>query len=242
MKKNTNDKSKIKKQKTGRTFKASYIGVGLVLGVFCLSFLLVTRFVNNALPSEKLYTLPTPPPLATKRPDIPVAANPPQSVLLAASPAPSTVANNQSPAIAVAAKPDTLEIILPADGQISNPFSNEALVYSQTLGDWRIHNGIDIQTEKGAEVKAAADGTILKAYEDSLMGYTIIIKHNETYQTIYQNLDSCEMVTEGQNVTQEQRIATVGNSAAAELLEESHLHFAVLAGKAYLNPEDFLHK
>ncbi len=242
MKQNSKNNSKTKKNKTKKTVKASYIGVSLVLGVFCLSFLLVTRFANHALPSEKLYTLPTPPPLATKRSDIPVVANPPQSVLLAASPAPSAVANNQSPAIAVAAKPDTLELILPIDGQIVNPFSSEALVYSKTLSDWRIHNGIDIQTENGTEVKAAADGTILKAYEDSLMGFTIIIKHNETYQTIYQNLASCEMVTEGQTVTQGQSIAAVGNSAAAELLEESHLHFAVLAGKAYLNPEDFLHK
>ena len=142
--------------------------------------------------------------------------------------------------MAVAAKPDTVSLILPAKGNLLKPFSADELYYSKTLGDWRSHNGIDIEADQVAEVLAAADGVIEKAFCDAQMGYTIIIRHNDTYQTVYQNLASCEMVKPGQTVTQGQCIAAVGNSAKAELLDESHLHFALMANGNFQNPMEFI--
>ncbi len=137
-------------------------------------------------------------------------------------------------------QPEVLEIIMPAEGEILVPYSMEKLIKSKTLGDWRVHHGIDIKTEPGAKVLAAQDGVVEETYEDALMGHTIVLSHGERFQTIYQNLASTQMVQAGQSVTKGECIAVVGNSAASELLEDTHLHFAVKENGVYQNPEAFL--
>ena len=57
---------------------------------------------------------------------------------------------------------------------------------------------------------------------------------------MYQNLASVNMVEVGMQVTAGQAIGAVGNSAAAELLEESHLHFALLAEESFVDPIPFI--
>jgi len=132
------------------------------------------------------------------------------------------------------------EIEMPCEGEVLVGFSKDKLVLSKTLGDWRAHNGIDVAADLGNEVKAAADGIVEKAYLDPLMGHTIIVRHDEEHQTIYQNLASTEMVKEGQAVAKGQCLGAVGDSAPAEMLERAHLHFAVMEKETFVNPIDFV--
>lgn len=224
-------------QKKSREKKAPYIGAGIAIGLALGGLAFVWQLSNVTLPSEESLTLalPTAPPVMTPRSSsTPLPAS-------SALPAAAEAAEPEVQAVS-AAVTDELQIIRPLAGEISVGFSADRLVFSKTLGDWRIHNGIDFQADSGTEVKAAADGIIERAYQDPQMGYTIIISHSPSYKTVYQNLASTEMVSEGQQVTQGQGIAAVGSSAAAELLDDAHLHFAVLKNETYCDPLEFLPK
>lgn len=67
--------------------------------------------------------------------------------------------------------------MLPLGNEVLKAFSGGQPVYSETMKDWRTHNGTDFKGEIGAEVKAAADGTILKVENDPLWGGVIEIDH-----------------------------------------------------------------
>ena len=51
----------------------------------------------------------------------------------------------------------------------------EALAYSETMGDWRTHDGMDLAVSLGTKVIATAAGTVSKVFEDPFMGTTVEI-------------------------------------------------------------------
>lgn len=132
------------------------------------------------------------------------------------------------------------EFKMPVAGDIMKEFANNKLVYSSTLDVWTTHNGIDIAADKTTVVAAAADGTVSSIKNDPRYGLTIIIEHVNGYKTVYSNLLTTEFVVEGEKVTQGQTIGTVGNSAAFEIADESHLHFELLKNNEQQDPELYL--
>ena len=159
------------------------------------------------------------------------------SPTLAASPSPSPSATQ--PQTTAPAK-TTISLSLPVDGEIVKEFSQEELLYSETLNQWMTHGGIDLAAAEGTEVKAAMAGTVESAESDGLMGYTVVIKHNDDYRTVYSNLAETDTVKAGDVVAEGQVIGTVGKTAISESLEESHLHFELLQGETRENPEQYL--
>ncbi len=240
MKQKNNHKKDEKQKSKKRIKKASYIGAAALIFVGLVSATTHKRLSDISLslentpitlPTQVTYSLPTPsatPTIAPTKP--PTPANLPAH----------TPSASAEPAITTAAESKPLLIILPAEGEIIKPFSKDSLLRSKTMGDWRAHIGIDIAAEPVSGVMAAADGVVEEAYNDPLMGFTIIITHPGGYQTCYQNLASTEMVSKGQTVTQGQIIAAVGHSASAELLDDSHIHFAVIKDGDDVNPIDFI--
>lgn len=136
--------------------------------------------------------------------------------------------------------PEPVKLIMPAGGEILTPHSDTNLVYSKTLEDWRLHQGMDIRADIGAAVSAAADGTVVDFYEDPRLGITIVIDHGQGLKTKYSNLSSAEMVEMGKPVKKGDAIATVGDTAAFEVADEAHLHFEVWKDDVCVQPTDYL--
>ncbi len=130
--------------------------------------------------------------------------------------------------------------VAPIKGEILREFATDSLVYSDTLKEWITHNGIDIKADKTSVVSAAADGTVYAIKNDPRYGLTVIINHDDGYQTIYSNLLTAEFVVQGEEVTQGQTIGTVGNSAAFEISDDYHLHFELLKDNEYLDPTIYM--
>ncbi len=130
--------------------------------------------------------------------------------------------------------------VKPVDGEIIKAFSKEELAFSETLEEWTTHLGIDIRAEESTEVVAAESGTVKSIKNDPRNGLTIIIEHEDGYQTVYSNLQTLEYVIEGEKIEKGQVIAVVGNTAASEAKEESHLHFEVLKDYEQVNPNDYM--
>lgn len=133
-----------------------------------------------------------------------------------------------------------LTFIKPTDGEIIAEFAQENLIYSDTLKEWITHTGIDIKADKTSVIKASADGVVTSILNDPRYGLTVVISHDEGYETIYSNLLTAEFVVEGEEVKQGQTIGTAGNTASFESGMESHLHFEIMQDGKYLNPSIYL--
>ena len=128
----------------------------------------------------------------------------------------------------------------PVEGEIVREFAQDNLVYSETLEEWVTHNGIDIKADKTTVVKAAEAGVVKSIKNDPRYGLTIVIEHDDTYQTVYSNLLTSEFVVEGETVEKGQSIGTVGNSAVFEIADEPHLHFEILKDAIAIDPSIYI--
>lgn len=128
----------------------------------------------------------------------------------------------------------------PVTGDVLTEYAKDKLVYSNTLGEWITHTGIDIKAEKTTVVKASADGTVKAIKTDPRYGLTVVIEHTNGFSTVYSNLLTAEFVKEGEKVTSGQTIGTVGNTASFEILDESHLHFEILKNGEQIDPNMYL--
>lgn len=135
---------------------------------------------------------------------------------------------------------EEFEMIPPVEGNIIIPFSDNQLIFSKTMNDYRIHTGIDIKAPVLSRVYAVEDGITAEVKDDSLMGKTIIIDHENGFKSIYKNLSSAEMVNIGDSVKKGSVISGVGESAITEIKEESHLHFELEKDGIKVNPEDYI--
>ncbi len=128
----------------------------------------------------------------------------------------------------------------PVEGEIMKNYAKDNLVYSETLQEWVTHLGIDIKADKTTVVKASEAGTVKTIKNDPRYGLTIMIEHDEGYQTVYANLLSSEFVIEGEKVEKGQSIGTVGNTATFEIADEPHLHFEILKDGVQIDPSSYI--
>lgn len=134
------------------------------------------------------------------------------------------------------AKTQPITFIKPVEGEITKEFAKEKLVYSNTLEEWTTHLGIDIKASKTTVVKATEAGTIKSIKNDPRYGLSIIIEHQDGYETLYANLLTAEFVKVGEQVKQGQSIATVGDTATFEIVDEPHLHFEITKNGEQIDP------
>ena len=149
-----------------------------------------------------------------------------------------------------AAKPDGTEnpgkqrsassFTVPLKGKVIMNFSNDVPVYSQTLDQFIVHSGVDIEAPADTQVLAAGDGTITKVYNDDKLGITIEVNHGNGIITRYSNLSTTKMVGEGDVVKKGQPISGVGSSSLFESVESPHLHFEVLKDGVAIDPSEYI--
>ena len=129
-----------------------------------------------------------------------------------------------------------ITFIKPTDGEIICEYAKDNLIYSETLKEWITHTAVDIKADKTSVIKAAADGIVKSIVNGPRYGLTVVIEHDDGYETVYSNLLTAEFVVEGEEVTQGQTIGTAGNTASFESSMECHLHFELMKNGEYLDP------
>ncbi len=113
-------------------------------------------------------------------------------------------------------------LIRPTKGEVI--LSWHAPYKDRILDAWKFNSGVDFKAEIGAKIKAAQTGIVEKVIKDDYQGITIIIKHNNTFQTLYANLQKVYL-NEGQQIKQGQVLGEVGDCG---IDNNSRLHFEVI--------------
>lgn len=124
----------------------------------------------------------------------------------------------------------------PIDCAASIVFSGTVPVFSDTLGDWRLHQGLDYVTEESMVVSSTADGVVEDVYEDDLMGNTVVILHADGVRSVYQSLADNVRVKKGQEVLAGDPVGFTGISAETECASGMHLHFAMIVQGRFVDP------
>ena len=128
----------------------------------------------------------------------------------------------------------------PLEGQVLSGFSRDTLTYSQTMADWRTHEGLDIAAEVDSPVMAAQSGTVTAVYEDDFLGSVVVVSHDDDCSTLYANLAKAPEVSVGDTVSAGDVIGRVGGTALLETKEPDHLHFEVFSAGTPVDPMDYL--
>ena len=98
------------------------------------------------------------------------------------------------------------------------------------------HKGIDIGASAGADIIAAADGTVTAASYSSAAGNYVMIDHGGGLYTVYMHASSL-LVSPGQTVSAGDVIAKVGSTGIST---GSHLHFGVSLNGSYVSTWSYL--
>lgn len=98
--------------------------------------------------------------------------------------------------------------------------------------------GIDMQTAKGAAVRAVCDGEVSAVFRPDGYNTVIVIRHGQ-YMTVYANLGSTSVST-GQKVRAGQNIGSVFSDPKDG--GRSILHFEIRNGRQKENPETWLRR
>ena len=191
--------------------------------------------VEAAAPAEVPAEAPEAPPEPEAEPEPP---SEPEAEIPAAVMPEAVITEPDVPVVAEAPQ----LVVSPLSGKVVTAFSVDHLVYSETMGDWRTHDGIDISAQAGTKVLAASAGTVLAVEDDALMGTTVTLRHSGGYQTTYACLQATPAVEQGDTVTAGQVIGAVGTTAAAESAQGPHLHFSVTKDGDAVDPEEYLNK
>lgn len=119
-----------------------------------------------------------------------------------------------------------INLIWPAAGKIVQAFSQSAPK----------SDGIDIQFEKGTEIRAAADGKVIYSAANANFGNMVIIRHDDEFITVYAYLHTI-FAKEGQMVKQSDAI---GLADKTETKQVPMIHFEVRKAAKPVDPLKYL--
>ncbi|MCS6983520.1 MAG: M23 family metallopeptidase [Leptospiraceae bacterium] len=121
----------------------------------------------------------------------------------------------------------------PVKGYILNPFGyirHAAKLYVTQ------NRGVDIASHPGAKVVATAPGVVVSITRDSRFLYTVRIRHNYGYETVYHGLDRVTVRTE-EKLTKGELIGYLGLSPDSL---EAVLHYEIHIGVEPVDPMPYL--
>ena len=226
---------KLREDKSARAIAITVTVMILVLTAIIITTVIANRAVSNEPVDDPIVN-----------PDQPAGVtDPDQSGNQQPTPDKPTEPEPSTPTPPATDKPTNVlpsRFLLPVSGVMQKKHSADIQVFSDTMGDYRTHLGIDIGTVAGANVSAMADGVIAQVWEDVSMGQCVAISHGGNAHTIYKNLSANlpKGIVIGAAVKAGDVIGTVGESAMVEIAEEPHLHIEMTVNGLQVDPTSYL--
>ena len=220
------------------------ICLGLVLAATVTSIWAIRNVVrgvenlNNTTQEESTWNQPD---AAANTPASDVPQSTPKPLEEPSASSSSSGESSQSAAVqggsgesAASSAPSASSFTAPVDGEITLAFSGDELVYSQTLGDWRTHNGVDYACKTGDAVRASAPGTVSAVYSDALWGS--VVEVTDASGNVWKYCGVSEPTVEtGDTVKAGEGIGRAG-SIPSESEDGVHIHLECLQGETWVDP------
>ena len=185
-----------------------------------------TEGITAKIAADELTTVPDP--VTPTSPDLPEDATPENN---------GDAENvTEEGGVAVLASKDSVAraetFSLPLEAGIAKAYSNGEMVQSKTMGDWRVHNGVDFKGTVGDAVKAINNGVVKAVYDDVLWGTVVEIDHGQGMIAKYCGLGKGSTPEVGEKVKINDRVGNLG-TIPIESADDVHLHLEILQdGKA----------
>ena len=108
-------------------------------------------------------------------------------------------------------------------------------VFDRKIVGESIHTGVDLASNAQAPIEAANSGVVVFMGALGIYGNAVIIDHGLGLFSLYGHL-SVINTSVGKNVAKGEKI---GNSGLSGLAGGDHLHFSILAGGQFVNPQEW---
>lgn len=122
----------------------------------------------------------------------------------------------------------------PVSGAVLQPYSGDELVYNETLGDWRTHNGIDYACAEGDSVFSPVSGKVTAVAQNTAWGTAVTVTDAEGREWKLCGLRQLS-VQEGTEVSIGQQLGEAG-SVECETALGPHIHMELRSGGRYCDP------
>ncbi|TLG77458.1 peptidoglycan DD-metalloendopeptidase family protein [Culicoidibacter larvae] len=117
--------------------------------------------------------------------------------------------------------------------RVSTEFGDDDL-----FGSYRWHGAMDINDYSGSPIWASDNGVVVEAGYNGSYGYTVVIDHNNGFQTRYAHMLADSITVHvGEIVTQG---TTIGQMGSTGLSTGTHLHFEIILNGTKVNPRNYL--
>lgn len=177
----------------------------------------------------------------TESTEAPTVRFPVQTPNTQAAPEPSLggVETQPESGVAVAVREDGITrapvFSLPLSGATDKTFSNGDMVQSKTMGDWRVHNGVDFRGTVGDPVKAINNGVVKAVYDDVLWGTVVEIDHGDGLLARYCGFGKGSTLHVGDVVKINDKVGNLG-TIPIEAADPVHLHLELKQDGKAIDP------
>ena len=123
--------------------------------------------------------------------------------------------------------------VYPLTSDIDRAFSLSP-VYDETMGDWRVHKGVDFKAQVGTDVVSIGNGKVVKVISDPSWGYCIDVDYGD-FIARYCGLE------QGTTVIIDDKVAkgdVIGKTATSpcESKQQAHFHFEIVKDGVWIDP------
>lgn len=131
-------------------------------------------------------------------------------------------------------------MVWPVSGNVVMEYSADALIYDETLDQYRVNNSISIAAREGEEVVAAAAGTVKSIGANDVLGNYVVISHGNGLETTYGQLQEAVDVTVDQVVDKGETIGYIAEPTWYSLMLGTHVQFQVTQDGVAVDPGIYL--
>ena len=149
--------------------------------------------------------------------------------------------DRNDPVTTITEAPISVFYSFPLGNKMAREYSNGEIVKNKTTDDWRTHNGVDINGEKGDQINAISDGVVTELEHSEIWGTILTINHGNGFTAKYYGLQKDKVAQPGDEVKANSKIGVLGE-IPIESAEGIHLHFELYKDGVTVSPSDYLGK